>query len=129
MSLFIAEDGSALENLCLLDDGVEASAWLGSRLGVGAVCAAAFLRGGGGGGEVIQVVSTYLGGRGLKESVCLLGGTGGRWLSSMVVELERRSEDLLQSLSISPRQPPSYFPTYPAVYHTPAMSPPDTRDL
>ena len=35
MSLFIAEDGSALEKLCLLPDGVEASAWLGSPLGVG----------------------------------------------------------------------------------------------
>ena len=32
MSLFIAEDGSALENLCLLPDGVEVSAWLGSCL-------------------------------------------------------------------------------------------------
>ena len=69
MSLFITEDGSALD---LLDDGVEASALLGSRLGVGAVCAAVFLRGGGGGGDAI------LGGRGLKESVCLLGGTDGR---------------------------------------------------
>ena len=39
MSLFITEDGSALD---LLDDGVEASAWLGSCLGVGAVCAAVF---------------------------------------------------------------------------------------
>ena len=88
MSLFIAEDGSALEKLCLLPDGVEASAWLGGRLGVGT---AVFLRGGGGGGDVIHVVSTYLGGRGLKESICLLGGTGGRvgWLSSVVVELER----------------------------------------
>ena len=75
MSLFIAEDGSALEKLCLLPDGVEASAWLGSRFGVGT---AVFLHGGGGDGDVIHVVSTYLGGRGLKESVCLLGGTGGR---------------------------------------------------
>lgn len=67
MSLFIAEDGSALEKLCLLLDGVEGSARLGSRMGVGT---AVFLRGGG--GDVIHVVSTYLGGRGL------LGGTGGR---------------------------------------------------
>ena len=35
MSLFIAEDGSALEKLCLLPDGVEASAWLGRYLKVG----------------------------------------------------------------------------------------------
>ena len=60
----------------MLDDGVEASAWLDSRLGVGAVCAAVFLCGGG--GEVIHVVSTHLGGRGLKENICLLSGTGGR---------------------------------------------------
>ena len=75
MSLFITEDGSALEKLCLLPDGVEASAWLGSRLGVGT---AVFLHGGGGDGDVIHVISTHLGGRGLKGSVCLLGGTGGR---------------------------------------------------
>lgn len=70
----MTEDGSALEKPWLLDNGVVVSAW--PALGIGAVCAAAFLRGGGGGGE--GTASTYLGGRGLKESVCLLGGTGGR---------------------------------------------------
>ena len=44
MSLFITEDGSALEKPCLLDDDVGVSAWAGSRLVVGA---AAILRGGG----------------------------------------------------------------------------------
>ena len=58
MSLFITEDGSALEKFCLLDDDVGVNAWTGSRLEVGVVCAAVILHGGGGGEVTVSTQST-----------------------------------------------------------------------
>ena len=93
MSLFMTEEGSALEKLCLLHDGVGVSAWPG--LGVGA---APFLRGGGEEG----IASMYLGGRGLKESVCLLGGIGGKLAKLSgggAIEVLRRLASIFFNLS------------------------------